>query len=94
MLAPYADKLVLSQLSFQLPQNSGARGKENWPSEVDRLQSLAGCPISWRCDMISKRASKLKSSIRKEMAKARDLEVYSSRGKGYAKARKRETRQL
>jgi hypothetical protein len=90
MSAPYANKLVSSQLSFQLPQNSGARGNGNWPLEVVRLQSLAGCPISWRCDMTSKRASKLKSSVRKEMAKARDLEVHSSRGKGYAKARERE----
>jgi hypothetical protein len=30
-------RLVSSQLSVQLPQNSGARGKENWPSEVGRL---------------------------------------------------------
>jgi hypothetical protein len=61
---------------------------------VGRLQSLAGCLISWRYDMISKRASKLKSSIRKETAKARNLEVYSSRGKGHAKAWERETCRL
>jgi hypothetical protein len=35
--------------------------------------------------MTSKRATKLKSSIRKEMAKANGLEVRSSRGKGDAK---------
>jgi hypothetical protein len=57
---------------------------------MGRLQSLAGYPISWRCDMTSKRVSKSKSSICKEMAKAGGLEVRSSRGKGYAKARERE----
>jgi hypothetical protein len=94
MLAPHADKLVSSQLSFQLPQNSGAREKGNWPLEVGRLQSLAGCLVSWRCDMISKRASKSKPSVRKETAKARDLGVYSSRGKGHAKAWEGETCRL
>jgi hypothetical protein len=57
---------------------------------MDRLQSLADCPIYWRYDMTHKRASKSKSSGRKEMAKASGLEVHSSRGKGYAKARERE----
>jgi hypothetical protein len=92
--APYVNELVLDQLSFQLPQNSGARGKGNWPLEMGRLHSLAGCPISWRCDMTSKRASKSKSSARKEMAKASDSEVHSSHSKGYAKDRKGETRRL
>jgi hypothetical protein len=46
-------RLVSSQLSVQLPENSGARVKGNWPSEVSRLQYLAGCSISWHCDMIS-----------------------------------------
>jgi hypothetical protein len=94
MSAPYASKLVSSQLSFQLPQNSGARGKGNWPLEVGWLQSLVGCPISWRCDLTSKRASKLKSSIRKEMAKASGLEVRSNHGRGYTKAQERETCRL
>jgi hypothetical protein len=49
-LAPYADKLVSSQLS----QNLGARGKGNWPSELGQLQYLVGYPVSWRCDVISK----------------------------------------
>jgi hypothetical protein len=93
-LAPYADKLVSSQLSVQLSQNSGARGKGNWPSEVSRLQYLAGCPASWRCDMISKRATKSKLSTGKETAKARNLEICSSRGKGHAKVQGRETRRL
>jgi hypothetical protein len=90
----YVNKLVSSQLLFQLPQNSRARGKGNWPLETGRLQSLAGYPISWRCDITSKRASKLKSSIRKEMAKASGLEVHSSHDKGYAKAREREMHRL
>jgi hypothetical protein len=90
MSAPYVNELVSSQLLLQLPQNSGARGKGNWPLETGRLQSLASCPISWRCDMSSKRASKSKSSIRKEMAKASSLEVHSSRDKGHAKAREGE----
>jgi hypothetical protein len=54
---------------------------------VGRLQYLAGCPVSWRCDMTSKRATKSKLRTRKEMAKARNLEIYSSRGKGHARAR-------
>jgi hypothetical protein len=58
---------------------------------VGWLQYLTGCPISWRYDMTGKRAMKSKLSTRKEMAKARNLEIYSSRGKGYAKARGRET---
>jgi hypothetical protein len=86
---PYANELVSSQLLFQLPQNSGARGKGNWPLEMGRLQSLASCLISWRCEMTSKRASK--SSARKEGAKASGLEVHSSHGKGHAKAHKGET---
>jgi hypothetical protein len=93
-LAPNADRLVSSQLSVQLSQNSGARGKGNWPSEVGWLQYLAGCSISWRCDMISKRATKLKLSTCEETAKARSLEICSSRGKGYVKGRGRETRRL
>jgi hypothetical protein len=88
--APYVNKLVSSQLLFQLPQNSGARGKGNWPLEMGQLQSLAGCPISWRCDMTSKRASKSKSSVREEMAKASGSDVHSSRSMGYAKAREGE----
>jgi hypothetical protein len=68
-------RLVLSQLSVQLPQNSGARGKGNWPSEVGRLQYLTGCPVSWHCDMISKQATKLKPDARKVMAKARNSEI-------------------
>jgi hypothetical protein len=87
MLAPYAEVLVSSQLSVQLPQNSGARGKGNWPSELGQLQYLAGCPVSWRYDMISKRATKSKPNARKVMAKARNLEIYSSRGRGLARAR-------
>jgi hypothetical protein len=93
-LAPYADKLVSSQLSVQLSQNSGARGKGNWPSEVGRLQYLAGCPVSWRCDMISKQATKSKLSTCEEMAKAKNSEIRSSHGKGHAKVRGRETRRL
>jgi hypothetical protein len=93
-LAPNADSLVSSQLSVQLSQNSGARGKGNWPSEVGRLEYLAGCPISWRCDMISERATKSKLSTYKETAKARNLEIRSSRDKGHAKVRGRETRRL
>jgi hypothetical protein len=69
MSTSYANELVLSQLSFQLPQNSGARGKGNWPLEMGQLQSLVGCLISWRCDMTSRRASKSKSGVRKERAK-------------------------
>jgi hypothetical protein len=75
-------RLVLSQLSVQLPQNSRARGKGNWPSEVGRLQHLAGYPVSWRYDMISKRATKSKPNAHKVMARARNSEIYSSRGKG------------
>jgi hypothetical protein len=92
--APYVNELVSSQLSFQLPQNSGARGKGNWPLETGRLQSFAGCPISQHCDMTSKRASKSKSSVHEEMAKASGLEVHPSHSKGYAKAREGETCQL
>jgi hypothetical protein len=80
-------RLVSSQLSVQLPQNSGARGKGNRPSEVGRLQYLAGCPVSWRCDMISKGAMKSKPNARKVMAKARNSEICSSHGKGLARAR-------
>jgi hypothetical protein len=79
-------RLVSSQLSAQLPQNSGARGKGNRPLEVGRLQYLAGCPVSRCCDMISKRATKSKPNVRKVMARARNLEIYSNRGKGRAKA--------
>jgi hypothetical protein len=86
MSAPYAEKLVSSQLSVQLPQNSGARGKGNWPSEIGQFQYLASCPLSRRCDMISKRATKSKPNDRKEVARARNLEIYSNRGKGCAKA--------
>jgi hypothetical protein len=85
--ASYANELVSSQLSFQLPQNSGARGKGNWPLETVQLQSFTGCPISQRCDKTSKGAPKSKSSVRKEMAKASGSEVHSSRGKSYTKAR-------
>jgi hypothetical protein len=93
-LAPYADKLVSSQLSVQLSQNLGARGKGNWPSEVGRLQYLTGYPVSWRCDVISKRAMKSKLSTCKGTAKARNLEIRSIRGKGHARVRGRETRRL
>jgi hypothetical protein len=79
-------RLVSSQLSVQLPQNSGARGKGNWPSEVSRLQYLAGCPICWRCDVISKRMIKSRPNTRKVMARARNWEIYSNRSKGRAKA--------
>jgi hypothetical protein len=79
-------RLVSSQLLVQLPQNSRARGKGNWPSEVSRLQYLTGCSISWRCDMISKRATKSKPNTRKVMARAKNLEIYSNRSKGRAKA--------
>jgi hypothetical protein len=94
MLAPYAEKLVSSQLSVQLSQNSGARGKGNWPSEVGWLQYLASCPVSWRCDMTSKQVTKSELSTRKEIAKARNLESHSSHIEGYAKARGREMCQL
>jgi hypothetical protein len=94
MSALYVNELVSSQLLFQLPQNLGVRGKGNWPLETGRLQSLAGCPISWRCDMTSKRASKSKSSIRKVMDKASGSEVHSSRSKGYAKAHEGEVCRL
>jgi hypothetical protein len=53
---------------------------------VSWLQYLAGCPISWRCDMISKRATKSKPNTRKVVARARDLEIYSNHNKGRAKA--------
>jgi hypothetical protein len=79
-------RLVSSQLSVQLPQNSGARGKGNWPSEVSRLQYLAGCRISWRCDVISKQTTKSKPNTRKVMAGARNWEIYSNRSKERAKA--------
>jgi hypothetical protein len=92
--APRVNELVSSQLLVQLPQNSGARGKGNWPLEMGRLQPLAGCPISWHCDMTGKRASKSKSSTRKERAKASGSEVHSSHGKGHAKAREGETCRL
>jgi hypothetical protein len=61
---------------------------------MGQLQSLANCPISWRCDITSKRALKSKSSVRKEMAKASGLEVHPSRSKGYVKAREGETYRL
>jgi hypothetical protein len=93
-LASYVNELVSSQLLVHLPQNSGARGKGNWPLETGQLQSLADCPISWRCDITSKRASKSKSSIRKEMTKASGLEVHSSRGRGYVEVQKGETCRL
>jgi hypothetical protein len=80
------EKLVSSKLLVQLPQNSGARGKGNWPSEVGRLQYLAGCPISWRCDTIDKRATKSEPNMRKAMARAGNWEVYSNHGLGHAKA--------
>jgi hypothetical protein len=76
----------LSQLSVQLPQNSGARWKGNWPSEVHRLQYLASCPISWRCDMISRRATKSKPNTRKVKARARNWEIRSIHSKGGAPA--------
>jgi hypothetical protein len=94
MSAQYVNELVSSQLSFQLPQNMGSRGKGNWPLEAGRLQSLAGCPISWRCDMTWKRASKSKSSIREEMAKASGLEVHLGHNKVCAKVREGETCRL
>jgi hypothetical protein len=53
---------------------------------VSQLQYLAGCLISWCCDMISKRATKPKPNTRKVMASARNLEIYSNRSKGRAKA--------
>jgi hypothetical protein len=93
-LASHANELVLSQLSFRLPQNSGARGKGNWPLEAGQLQSFVSCLISWRCNMTGKRASKSKSSVRKEMAKASGLEVHPSCSKVYAKVREREARRL
>jgi hypothetical protein len=37
--------------------------------------------------MISKQATKSKPNARKEMARARNSEIYSSRGKGHAKTR-------
>jgi hypothetical protein len=94
--APCVNELVLGQLSFQLPQNSGARGKGNWPLGTGQLQSLAGYLISWHCNMTSKRASKSKSksSARKERAKASGSEIHSSHGKGHAKAREGETCRL
>jgi hypothetical protein len=94
MSAPYVNELFSSQLLVQLPQNSGAGGKGNWPLEAAWPQSLVECPISWRCDITSKRASKSKSSVRKEMAKASGLEVHPSRSKGYMKAREGETCRL
>jgi hypothetical protein len=84
---PYVNELVSSQLLVQLPQNSGARGKGNWSLETGQLQSLAGYLISWRCDITGKRASKSKSSTRKDRAKASGSEVHSGHGKGHAKAR-------
>jgi hypothetical protein len=65
----------------------GGWGKGNWPSEVSRLQYLAGCPISWRWYVISKRTTKSKPNTRKVMARARNLEIYPSHSKGHAKAR-------
>jgi hypothetical protein len=61
-------------------------GKGNWPSEMSWLQYLTGCPISWRCDMISKRATKSKPNTHKVMARARNWEIFSNRSKGHAKA--------
>jgi hypothetical protein len=86
MLAPYMEKLVSSQLSVQLSQNSGARGKGIWPLEVGRFQYLASCLLNRRCDMTSKRATKSKLNDRKEMDRARNLDIYSTRGKGRARA--------
>jgi hypothetical protein len=86
MSAPYAEKLVSSQLSVQLPQNSGARRKGNWPSEVGRFQYLASCPLSRRCDMISKRATKSKPNDCKEMARAKNWEIHSTRSKRHVRA--------
>jgi hypothetical protein len=80
-------RLVSSQLSIQLPQNSGARGKGNWPSEVSRLQYLTGCLISWRYDMISNRATKSKANTRNVVARARNWEIRSTRSKGSMPAR-------
>jgi hypothetical protein len=53
---------------------------------VGRLQYLAGCPISWRGDTISKRATKSEPNARKATARARNWEVYSNHGLGRAKA--------
>jgi hypothetical protein len=94
MSASYPNELVLSQLSFQLPQYLGARGKGNWPLEAGRLQSFSSCPISWRCGMTSKRALKSKSGVHEEMAKSSELEVHPSRSKVYVKVQEREARQL
>jgi hypothetical protein len=80
------EKIVSSKLLVQLPQNSGARGKGNWPSEVGRLQYLAGYSISWCRDTISKRATKSKPNTRKATARAENWEVYSNHGLGRAKA--------
>jgi hypothetical protein len=44
--------------------------------------------------MISKQVMKSKLSARKEMAKAGNLEIHSSRSKGYAKAQGREMYRL
>jgi hypothetical protein len=94
-LAPYANELVSSQLSFQLPQNPRPKGKGNWPSEMGQLQSFAGCPISGRCDMINKRARKSKSSI-DDGGRCLNggLEVHLSYSKGYVKAREGEACRL
>jgi hypothetical protein len=88
--ASYTNEPVLSQLSFQLPQNSGARRKGNWPLETGWLQSFDGYPISWHRDMTSKRALKLKSGVCEEMAKASGLEVHPSRSKVHAKVQEGE----
>jgi hypothetical protein len=61
---------------------------------MGQLQSFAGCPISCCCDMTSKRASKSKSGIRGEMAKASGSEVHPSYSKVYMKAREGETCRL
>jgi hypothetical protein len=77
------NELVLSQLSIQLPQNSGARGKGKCSLKTGRLQSFAGYPISWCGVMTRKRGSKSKSAeaFVREMTKANDLEVRLSHSK-------------
>jgi hypothetical protein len=63
---------------------------------MGRLQSFAGCPISWCCVMTSKRAleSKFAKGVYEEMAKASSLEDHPSRSKVHAKVRKGEACQL
>jgi hypothetical protein len=52
-----------------------------------RFQYLASCPLNRCCDVISKRATKSKPNNRKEMARARNLEIHSTRSKGRVRAR-------